>query len=971
MKRGRDEAGNIWELDAQGIPVRMIQAAPQAPSSYPGSLAIPPDPGKVREQQRTEQRQSAADARSERADQRAAAAEARAQAKFESEDTMAPPPGDTSKTGEAYLATIPSSLAGQVKAMAEGRRAFPTGAALRSPAVQQLIAAATQYDPTLDAANAATRVATRKDFTSGKSAQNITSLNTVLGHLGSLWKSAQDLHNRSLVPWNAIANAVESTGGDPHLNNYLIARKAVADELERVFRQTGGNVSEIQEWKNTLSSSSSPGQFRGAMAKAVELINSRLDALGAQYNQGMSRSDQPITLLKPHAQAVFSALQEGGSGVVPDQGKGNAAPPIVGGSGPGGGPPKLGPTPDYGQMTGGPETSLATDKTRTEYDPVASAGMNALIRRGRPYEEAAAYAQSKGFGAPDPAIYAKAVAYHQEHPEYKGSLAAANKDIPTTALQRFAGGPVGAALAGAGDAVSLGFNDEMAGLGSYLAGGDYTQGRDAFNARKNILAETHPGANLVGNIAGGVTLGALGAPLAARVPVSGVAAKLAPYAADAGYGAAYGAGENNNDRAIGGVEGALAGLGGGMVGRGAARGLANVIAPPAGAFGPAYAQGVFPTIGQRFGRSGFAGRALNTAEQAMQSLPGLGAMVARARDIPRDAAQLGAFNEGLGELAPFQAAGHDVANALPAGIKPGTEPHAFTKQEFDKAYDIARSGMQFAPDAQYVAEHGAFNSALNSGVLDANQAGQVQRVINTSVGSRLPRGGGVMSGDAYKQASSDINRAVDTWSRNPNTQSMANLLSDYQGIFDAAARRNSNPAAVNLLDATDRGYAKYARVRNASARVGGDPGTFTMKNLQRAVQQEGGGVASGPFNRGQALMQDYSTAVQPLGDTLSNSGTGERLLTNRMFLGEQGAAGLGLGHTLLGGVAAHPGALVPFAPYAPGANALVTRAIAPREYTLPPVVADQLNRIAQRTRAIAPLAGRLAVPATVGWELNQ
>jgi hypothetical protein len=48
MKRGRDEAGNIWELDAQGIPVRMIQAAPQAPSSYPGSLAIPPDPSKVK-----------------------------------------------------------------------------------------------------------------------------------------------------------------------------------------------------------------------------------------------------------------------------------------------------------------------------------------------------------------------------------------------------------------------------------------------------------------------------------------------------------------------------------------------------------------------------------------------------------------------------------------------------------------------------------------------------------------------------------------------------------------------------------------------------------------------------------------------------------------------------------------------------------------------------------------------------------
>jgi hypothetical protein len=41
-RHGRDEAGNIWELDAQGNPVRMIQPA-QAPASVPGALAIPPD----------------------------------------------------------------------------------------------------------------------------------------------------------------------------------------------------------------------------------------------------------------------------------------------------------------------------------------------------------------------------------------------------------------------------------------------------------------------------------------------------------------------------------------------------------------------------------------------------------------------------------------------------------------------------------------------------------------------------------------------------------------------------------------------------------------------------------------------------------------------------------------------------------------------------------------------------------------
>jgi hypothetical protein len=75
-----------------------------------------------------------------------------------------PAPGDTSKSGDDYLKTIEPGLAGQVKALSEGRRAFPTGTALKDPKVQELIAAATQYDPNLDATNAATRVSDAQGF---------------------------------------------------------------------------------------------------------------------------------------------------------------------------------------------------------------------------------------------------------------------------------------------------------------------------------------------------------------------------------------------------------------------------------------------------------------------------------------------------------------------------------------------------------------------------------------------------------------------------------------------------------------------------------------------------------------------------------------------------------------------------------------------------------------------------------------
>lgn len=883
---------------------------------------------------------------------------------------MAPPPGDTSKTGEEYLATLPPSLAGQVKALAEGRRAFPTGAALRSPPIQQLIAAATQYDPTLDAANAATRVATRKDFTSGKSAQNITALNTVLGHLGSLWKSAQDLHNRGFTPWNALANTAESTVGDPSLNNYNLARKAVADELERVFRQSGGNASEIQEWKSTLSSSSSPEQFRGAMSKAVELLNSRLEAMGAQYNQGMSRSDQPITLLKPHAQAVFTALQEGGTGILPDDNKTPPPPPLTpgGGSKPPGGIPRA----DYSSMVGGPGkevTALDPSKGvlgqtyRNVYDPIAASALSSFIRKGAPYETAAAYAQSHGFNPPAPDAYAAAIAYQKANPHATPNVEA-DKSVPTTFGERMAASPLSALVAGAGSASTAGLSDVV---GRSLAG-------SAWDANRQALANAQPEADVIGNAAGGAA-GMLGlsrmAPGALALGAKAFG-RFAPAAGDAAYGATYGASENPDDPGMGAFTAAITGGGAGYAGRKVAGGLANVISPLAGKFGPAYAQGVFPTVGQRFRDSGFAGRAINTAEQALQSFPGLGSLVTRARDIPRDVAQLGAFNEGLQELKPFnQILGQDISR-LPEGMKPGTDPHAFTQQAFSKAYDVARKGMQFVPDQPYIADHAAFNGRLNNGVLSAPQAEQVQKVINNSVGSRLPRGGGAMTGDAYQAAGTEMDRAVSAWSKAGETQPMAQALSDYMTIFDNAARRNSAPEAVGLLDAADRGYAKYVRVKNAAARVGGDAGTFTMKSLSRAVQQEAGGVKSGPFLRGDALMQDYADAIQPLGDTLANSGTGERLLTNRLMLGGQGvtgAAGVGIGAPAA--LMAHPGALAPFLGYTPGINKLLTRAIAPREYTLPPILSQPLDDAALWLRQRAPIAGRLGVPAALAWEAGQ
>lgn len=260
----------------------------------------------------SEQRAQSEEGRAQSREQRASAEEARKQAEFEEKHKSVEAPGDLTKTGDEYLQTLKPNLAAQVRALAEGRRAFPSAYALKSPQSQILVAAATQYDPTLDAANAATRVATRKDFTSGKAAQNMTSINTAIGHLVTLRKAAQGLDNRALRAWNALANRALTETGDPAVRNFQIARQAVASELTRAFRGTGGSLTEVKDWEAAINAADSPAQLDKAIGQATELLTSRLESMQSQYQQGMGRSGDAMQFLTPKNQKSLESLLVGG-----------------------------------------------------------------------------------------------------------------------------------------------------------------------------------------------------------------------------------------------------------------------------------------------------------------------------------------------------------------------------------------------------------------------------------------------------------------------------------------------------------------------------------------------------------------------------------------------------------------------------------------------------------------------------------
>lgn len=216
--------------------------------------------------------------------------------------------------GDAFLKVLPPAVASQVKMLAEGKMQVPAGASLRNPQINQLIQLASQYDPTFDAVDYQTRYKTAQDFApQGKSGQNITALNTAMGHLAGLKDAMSNLDNFGglATPLNAPVNAIESMFGDPRQTDVAMHANAVAGELAKVFRSTGMSEADINSWKSQLSQNLSPEQQAQVIKSGIDLMNSRLEAIGDAYTRGMGKVSNGVDLLSPDAKKAYATLTGG------------------------------------------------------------------------------------------------------------------------------------------------------------------------------------------------------------------------------------------------------------------------------------------------------------------------------------------------------------------------------------------------------------------------------------------------------------------------------------------------------------------------------------------------------------------------------------------------------------------------------------------------------------------------------------
>jgi hypothetical protein len=398
---------------------------------------------------------------------------------------------------------------------------------------------------------------------------------------------------------------------------------------------------------------------------------------------------------------------------------------------------------------------------------------------------------------------------------------------------------------------------------------------EAARAAIEVANAQSPNAATFGQVSGGVMGALAGEAALARF---GVAPGIARgFAADTAMGAASGAGAADNagqSRLGGAAMGAGAAALGNAAGNAITRGVGRVVAPTGGNMNALYGASVRPTLGQRMVDKGVLGRAVNATEEALQSFPLIGAAVQGSRQEARDQFQIGAFNEALKE----------VGEQLPKGMGPGTAPNAYAQKTFDRIYAEARSGMVMRGDDQLVTDMDALDQQVAT--LAEGSAKRFNAIFKNVVDRRAKNGGGEVAGKEYKAMISDLGKQIRAIRSNPNgDMELASVLEDLQSTLDNTARRHSDPDAVKLLDAADAGYAKLVRIEDAARRAGGDAGTFTPAQFERSVQNNGGGVRSKAFLRGDALMQDYAEQGKGLVDRLPNSGTVDRGLAATALVG--------------------------------------------------------------------------------------
>jgi hypothetical protein len=126
----------------------------------------------------------------------------------------------------------------------------------------------------------------QQEFTSGDAAKSLTAFNTAIQHATQAQQAANALDNGDVRTLNKIGNALGVEIGSDKVTNFNAIKSALTGEVSKVFKGGQATDAEIKEVQGPLNAANSPAQLHGALDTVIHLMNSKRDALKAQYEAG-------------------------------------------------------------------------------------------------------------------------------------------------------------------------------------------------------------------------------------------------------------------------------------------------------------------------------------------------------------------------------------------------------------------------------------------------------------------------------------------------------------------------------------------------------------------------------------------------------------------------------------------------------------------------------------------------------------
>ena len=204
--------------------------------------------------------------------------------------------------GQGPNGEAPSPVA---QAMAEYRMPPISPRSTQTPEGQALMNQVMAINPGYDATQFTNRAKTRPAFTTGTQGQQITSINTAIGHLDQMSEAIKALNSGDVQAVNAAKNWFKTQTGSPDVSNFNTIKDFVSSELAAVAKKGAGSDAEIKAMRDQAAAKSSPAQLAGYVDTVIPLMGSKLSALNYQYHQAMGDKD-PFQAVSPEAATILA-----------------------------------------------------------------------------------------------------------------------------------------------------------------------------------------------------------------------------------------------------------------------------------------------------------------------------------------------------------------------------------------------------------------------------------------------------------------------------------------------------------------------------------------------------------------------------------------------------------------------------------------------------------------------------------------